>query len=130
MRRKHAVLGDALRAAIMRIRQLDRDKKVQFIILYGSAASGGFGKTSDIDLAVGYAGSARERFEFRKRVLGELGEKFDVQIFQDLPVYVRMQVLKGRVLYMKDARQLHDIAYDTIKEFGLFKRRFLDYIRR
>ena len=56
---------------------------------------------------------------------GVLGDKFDVQIFQDLPLYIRKEVLKGEVLYQKDVDFLYETAIDTVKEYGLFKR-YLD----
>lgn len=119
-----------IKRAIKKIMELDRKGKVQFILLYGSMAKGGYSKLSDVDLVIGYAGDKRERFNFRVRVLGELSARFDVQIFQDLPLYVRVEALKGKVMYAKNMRHLNDVALETIKDFQSFKPRFLDYISR
>lgn len=116
--------------AVETIKKLDHEQKVQFIILYGSLAGGKHGKLSDIDIAIGHAGDRRQRFDFRVRVLGELGDEFDVQIFQDLPLYVRMEVLKGKVLYVRDMRTSSEMALETIRDFEFFQPRFLDYIYR
>jgi len=117
-----------MRAVTERIRKLDRENKIQFVALYGSLAEGRQGKLSDIDLAIGYEGDKRERFNFRIKALGELGDEFDVQIFQDLPLYIRAEVLKGKVLYARDMKLLNKIALETIREFESFKPHFLDYI--
>lgn len=85
---------------------------------------------SDIDLAIGYAGSPDARFQFRLKVLGELSNLFDIQIFQDLPLYVKKEVLKGKVLYTRDKKELYDIAIHTIQDFAFFEPHFLDYIHR
>lgn len=114
---------DELLSVIRSFKDADR---VRFIILYGSALRGeGW---SDIDLAVYYDGTPDEAADFRLRVLCEVDEIFDVQIFQQLPLYVRVQVLRGEVIYSDSERFLHDIAWETVKEFDDFKHRFYDYI--
>jgi len=66
---------------------------------------------------------------FRFRVLTELsGGKFDIQIFEELPLYVRVEVLKGKLLYAKEESEVYDIAWRTIKEFDHFKKYYYDYI--
>jgi hypothetical protein len=115
---------------VEKIKALDPEGRVQFIILYGSRSRGEHGGLSDIDLAVGHEGDRKQRFDFRVKVLGELGERFDVQIYQDLPLYVKEEVLKGEVLYAKDMGLLNEVALETIRDLGFFKPRFLDYIER
>lgn len=71
--------------AVARILQLGGDK-VKFIILFGSRARGDARKDSDYDLCVYYEGNEKEAFRFRVLVLGNLPDKYDVQIFQLLPL--------------------------------------------
>ena len=52
---------------------------------------------------------------------------FDVQIFQDLPLYIRKDVLNGKLLYMKD-KSIYEIARNTIEEFEDFRRGYYDAI--
>ena len=63
------------------------------------------------------------------KILGEVNEKFDIQIFQDLPLYVKNEVLKGRVLYCPDHKILYDTDRATYQDFEEFKYRFYDYIK-
>ena len=121
--------------------------EVQFIILYGSASENlKFLQTSieassqdaaeerdtensDVDLCIGYDGDEEEASRFRYDILSELfADKYDVQIFQLLPLYVKKEVLKGEVLYCRDKRELYDIAYQSVREFDDFKHRYYDYI--
>lgn len=112
--------------ALDRIKAIRGFDRVKFIILYGSAAyDKGY---NDIDLCIYYEGDVEEALDFRFRVLKELPGIFDVQIFQLLPLYVKVEVLKGEVIYCSDETFLHDIAWQTIKEFDAFKHRFYDYI--
>jgi len=114
---------------IEKIKNIEEFEKVQFIILYGSAAEGGMREGSDIDLCIYYDGTPEEASEFRLSVLSTLFEDtYDVQIFQQLPLYVRKEVLKGKVVYCKDTRFLYAVARETIRDFEEFKDRFYDYI--
>ncbi|HNR44816.1 MAG: nucleotidyltransferase domain-containing protein [Dehalococcoidales bacterium] len=102
---------------------------VRFIFLYGSTSTGNANKNSDIDLCIYYEGPENEASRFRLKVLSELStDKYDVKIFQQLPLYIRKEVLKGRLLYSKDFSFVHEVALDTIREFDYFKRFYYDYI--
>ncbi len=115
--------------AIEKIKNVEGFEKVKFIILYGSAAEGQMTGGSDIDLCIYHDGSPDESSRFRFKVLSELfDETFDVQIFQQLPIYVRVEVLKGKIIYCKDKQFLYEAAIETIKDFEAFKHRFYDYI--
>jgi len=98
--------------------------KIKFIVLYGSAAKGKSTGLSDIDIAVYYDGDKRERFEFRVKILGRVGSKFDIQTFQDLPLYIQKDTLStGDVIYYRDYKDIFNIFMKTIREFEDFKPR-------
>jgi len=118
-----------LAEVIEKIKNIEGFEKVAFIILYGSAAEGRMTEGSDIDLCMYYDGAPEEASRFRFKVLSELfDDRYDVQIFQQLPIYVRVEVLRGKVIYCKNKRFLYDVAIETIKDFERFKHRFYDYI--
>ena len=115
--------------ALDRMRTLEGFDKVRFIILYGSVAEGRARAGSDIDLAVYYDGGREEAARFRFAALSELADdRYDIQIFSLLPLYIRTEVLRGRVVYCPDERFIYDVAYRTIREFDDFKHRLYDYI--
>jgi hypothetical protein len=109
------------------IREFDR---VEFVILHGSRAFGKGLETSDLDLCIYYRGTPEEMSRFRLKLLSKLPSYVDVQIFQQLPLYVRKEVLKGKVLFAKDKKFLYEVALKTVKDFEAFKPRFYDYIYR
>ena len=119
-------LTDKIDRAVSRIRSLGGDK-IRFIILYGSASEGRMKEDSDIDICVYYDGE--DASEFRLKVLSDLFDDiYDIKIFQQLPLPLRMEVLKGRFLYEDDTPFLYEKAYETIKEFESFKPRDYDYL--
>lgn len=99
-------------------------ERIRFIVLYGSAVSGNLNELSDIDLAVFYDGDKKERFDFRVKILGRVGNEFYIQIFQDLPLYIQQDIIStGNVLYHSDYEEVFSIFMKTIKEFEDFKPR-------
>ncbi len=99
-------------------------KKIKFIVLYGSAVEGTQTPLSDIDIAIYYEGSKEERFKFRMHILGDVNDKFDIQIFQDLPLYIKKEIIShGEILYQKNYSEIFDIFLQTMKSFGDFKPR-------
>jgi len=99
-------------------------KKIKFIILYGSIVEGRQTPLSDVDLAVYFDGSKKERFNFRMEILGNVNDKFDIQTFQDLPLYIQNEIIsKGRILYQKNYYDVFQIFVKTIKNFRDFKPR-------
>ncbi|MDD2836431.1 MAG: nucleotidyltransferase domain-containing protein, partial [Methanothrix sp.] len=108
------VLHEKIDRAVRKIESLGGDK-VRFIILYGSASAGRMKEDSDIDICVYY--DDVDASEFRLKVLSDLFDDiYDIKIFQQLPLPLRMQVLKGKVLYADDTPFMYDKAYETIKE--------------
>ncbi len=109
---------------IKKIENTDGWEKVKFIILYGSVTNDRFTSLSDIDLAVFYDGNKDERFNFRVHILGRVGDGFDIQTFQDLPVYIKMEIIShGQILYYRDYSEVFDIFMQTIKDYRDFKPR-------
>jgi len=113
--------------AVEKIKALGGER-IRFIILYGSACKNCQREGSDIDICV-YYDDESQASNFRLKVLSDLFEDiYDIKIFQQLPLPLRMQVLKGKVLYSDDTPFMYDKAYETIKEFESFKRRYYDYL--
>ena len=111
---------------IQKLKKIPGFSNVKFIFLYGSQPTGKANKMSDYDFAVYYNGNERERFDFL--IKSNFNEKFDVKIFQDLPLFIKKEVLKGRVIYAKDRGFVYEVVYKTIKDFESFKRYYYDYI--
>jgi len=80
---------------------LNDQLNVKAIYLYGSAADNTLTLNSDIDLAVSIGSTdLKESTLFRKRVLGNLPEKIDLQVFEILPENIRKDILRsGKIIY-------------------------------
>jgi predicted nucleotidyltransferase len=108
---------------ITKIKDIGGDS-IKFIVLYGSAAKVKSTNLSDIDIAVFHSGDKKDRFQFRMKILGRIGNKFDIQTYQDLPLYIQNEILSsGDVLYFSDYTEMFNTFMKTIREFEDFKPR-------
>jgi len=125
---KNDAIRNSVDSAVRQMQKISGFEQVQFIILYGSAIEGRMNRESDIDLCVYYDGVPGDASQFRHRVLSELsGTRYDVQIFQQLPLYVRVEVIRGLPVFVRNTRFLYERATDTLRDFGDFKHRLYDY---
>ena len=125
---KSNVAAEKVERAVEKIKAIG-GSRVRFIILYGSASEDRMRASSDIDISVYYDDEDEAASDFRLQVLSELfDERYDIKIFQQMPVYARIEALKGKVLYCDDRRFMYNKAYETIKEFDSFTRIYYDYI--
>jgi len=105
--------------------------KIEFIILFGSQLDEYHLNDSDIDICIYLREKDNTNLgNIRLDLLKALEGEFDLQMFQLLPIYVQIEVLKGRVLYVKDEDELYRIAYETIEEYEDFYPLYEDYINR
>lgn len=111
------------------IRSIDGFNSVDFIILYGSFSNGTSRECSDIDICVHHTGNEDDRSDFRFRVLSALmDDDIDVHIYQDLPLFIRKDIFKGKILFCRDEIKINDLAYREMREFEDFAPRYHDYI--
>jgi len=93
--------------------------------LYGSYLTDKYTKLSDIDLAVYYNGTKKERFKFRMALSGRVGDKFDVHTFQDLPLYIQAGIVRSnKMVYEKDRKMTYMALIKSLREYEGFKRCF------
>ena len=121
-------MKDKINLFMKKLKEMPDFNRVKFVFLYGSYAEKKQNKFSDIDFAVYYDGESKERFNFRLSLLGKVPDNFDIQVFQDLPLFVRMGILKGKLIYCINEELVYEIANDTIKRFEDFKGYYYDYI--
>ncbi len=122
-------LEDIINETVGRIIALPGSEKVEFIYLYGSAAYGKSHEGSDIDICICYSGAEKEAYKFLLSAMSSINNNIlDIKLFRQLPLYIRIDVFKGRLLFSKDISRVYELAYDTIKEYDEFKPRFYDYI--
>lgn len=113
------------------VNEIKKDKEVAGILLFGS-----YNRKKeyarDVDLCVMFDKGDDKLVMAKKRLnyLSKVPDKFDIQIFQLLPLHVRIKILKeGKVLYSKKMRKIYDTAYKTVKEYNLFEPHYKDYVK-
>jgi predicted nucleotidyltransferase len=109
-----------------------QDGEVLAVIIFGSAARDEQAPFSDVDICLvmmpppkpsGLAGLSYKRLEYMK------DNSFDLRIFQQLPLYIRVRVLReGRILFVRDENQLYELAFRTAQAFEDFKHIYYGYL--
>ena len=94
------------------VNKIKEDKEVIAVLLFGSFLRNK-DYARDADLCVVMSPELKDQIMAHKRLkfLSIVPDKFDIQIFQLLPLYVRIQVLKeGKILYLKDEKKIYDLT--------------------
>ena len=112
------------------LRDTEYFSKIEFIILYGSSLGLYRLDDSDIDICLYIDDEKKNLSIIRLELLKKINDNFDIQMFQLLPLYVQIEVLKGKILYVKDEDRIYEIANETIDEYEDFYPFYLDYINR
>ena len=112
------------------LRDTEYFSKIEFIILYGSSLGLYRLDNSDIDICLYIDDEKKNLSIIRLELLKKFNENFDIQMFQLLPLYVQIEVLKGKILYVKEEDRIYEIANETIDEYEEFYPFYLDYINR
>ena len=105
-------------------------QKTEFVFLYGSVARGEATPLSDIDICVSLNLPPKERLRARMKLSGVLSEKYDITIFEDLPLYVQKEVFRGELLYCRNKTKVIERALETIRDFEDFKPIYEYYIAK
>jgi hypothetical protein len=110
------------------INKAKKDKKVIAVALYGSSLNGK-GRDTDICIFLDKKYPNLEMSKKRLEFLKDFGS-FDIQIFQQLPIYIRKRILKeAKILFCKNLDLLYEIYFSTIKEFNFFEKLYNMYLQ-
>ena len=98
---------------------ISRDEVV-FVYLFGSFGTDEYVEDiSDIDICISF--DNENPVETGIKVDGRLPKRFDLSVFQDLPLYIRKNVLDGELLYSRSKDEVYDTAFKTLREFESFE---------
>ena len=76
------------------------------ILLYGSYAKDEYTKRSDIDISL--VGVDKDTY---MEILGKLGNKYDIKIFEELPLYIKIDIIKNHKVIFGDELELSEYFY-------------------
>jgi predicted nucleotidyltransferase len=106
--------------------EMEKDQDILAIILYGSYARGEEARDVDLCLVL-FPDKVDQAFD--KRIEYSYYDEIDVQVFQDLPLYIRPRIIKeGKVLHVKDEDLLYDVAIQNAREWELFRPKYEMYL--
>lgn len=89
---------------------LTERRDVLAVLLYGSQASGESTPRSDVDICV--VAPEADRDELFRTLLRHVREPYDVKIFESLPMYLKIQVIKNHiVVYARNILDLYEYFY-------------------
>jgi predicted nucleotidyltransferase len=109
------------------VSKAERDKEILAVMVFGSYARGE--KHRDIDVCLVLSKDLENGSMSRKRLAYVSESGLDVHIFQQIPLYIRIRVLKeGKVLFCRDLDALYDIAGHAVKEFAYFEPAYKGYL--
>jgi len=104
-----------------------KDKDIVAVLVFGSYLSKRY---RDIDVCL-VLNKKLSNLNVSKKKLSyqKISSKLDVQILQQLPLYVRMEVIrKNNPLLIKNKDKLFDTAREVIRDFDSFEKYYNDYM--
>lgn len=111
------------------INKLKKQRKIIAVLLFGSYVRNEPHRDIDICLVLDKTYPSIRMSNKKIEYSAELPFKFDVSVFQQLPLYIRKRILENcKILFCKDEDRLYEIAYETIRDFNLFEKAYNYYL--
>jgi predicted nucleotidyltransferase len=112
------------------VSRAEKDHRILAVLLFGSVARNQDRETSDTDICLVLVPGTYTPLQLSRLKL-EYVQDFDqdIQVFQQLPLYVRKRVLKdGKILYSRDMDSLYEVAFAFIREYADYEHIYRDYL--
>ena len=111
------------------ITRAKKDRDVLALAYFGSFARGEKHRDVDICIFLMPKKYAERELSKKKMQYTQENEKYDIQIFQQLPVYIRDRIFReARFIYCADEDILYDLFFAHEREYEHFKPRYEDYL--
>jgi len=112
------------------LKKAKSDKEILAVFLFGSQARGNAHKDSDVDICLALEPNSFSPIKLSRKKLEYLKIcDLDIQIVQQLPIYIQQRILKdGKVLFCRNEDRLYELAFKIIREFEDFRHIYRDYL--
>jgi predicted nucleotidyltransferase len=123
--KKDADTDKIVENAVQQILDDELKNKIKAILLFGSHAKGIVTFRSDIDLCVVFGGDidSNEAAKFRIRIIGDLPDKVDIQVFNTLPQKIKRGIARShKVLYKAESFDNTNFTIKYLKDEDFFLR--------
>ncbi len=110
---------------------IKHDSQILAIFLFGSAVRDERYEDSDVDICLLMNEDSHTSMEFFQKRMSYLKLfNMDIQIFQQLPLYIKIRIIKeGKILFCRNEDRLYEILFRTIQEFSDFEHIYRDYLK-
>lgn len=99
--------------------------RLSFAYIFGSQVEGKASRRSDIDICLYYDIKNLETLKkLLFRIRGRMPERYDISMFQLLPLRVKKEIFKGRPVFLKGRKLPYDIAFTVFREYEEFAPRY------
>ena len=96
------------------------------VVIYGSRVEGGMRPKSDIDVAIiSHETEKEQNIELQKDLLGEFPLKYDIRIFELLPIYIQISIIENYQVIFGDPLEISEYFYSFRKKWDDCKHRIL-----
>jgi len=96
------------------------------VVVYGSYVEGSMRPNSDIDVAViSYENRKEKNIELQKELLGKFPLKYEIRIFELLPIYIQISVIENYMILFGDPLEISEYFYSFRKKWDDCKYRIL-----
>lgn len=109
---------------LLLMNKIKKDRKIIALYQFGSSLQ----NTSYKDIDFCLFNSKKLNYQEKQQYLLFLSEHYDLSFFEDLPMYIKHEVLKGKILINKDPDALYDIVFRFIKKYNDFQPHFKKYL--
>jgi len=96
-------------------------KEAEGIVLYGSHAAGRADARSDIDICI----IRPKTREILNTIYAKVGGKYDIQVFENLPLYIKMGVIQNYMVIYGDEPAISYYLYGFRKQWDEMKYRII-----
>ena len=106
------------------------DNHILAVYLFGSTARKENHPESDIDICLVLNTGSYQKLELSRIKLSyQKSTTLDIQVFQQLPMYIRKRVFKeGQLLYCRNEDQLYNLAFQFIREYADYEHIYREYL--
>ena len=110
-----------------KLREILTPLKERFeVVLFGSIVEGGVRPKSDIDVAIlSRKIEKEENIKLQKDILGEYPLKFDLRVFELLPIYIQISIIENYKVIFGNPLEISEYFYYFRKKWDDCKFRIL-----
>ena len=113
------------------IENAKKDSTILALLLFGSTVRKDHHRNSDTDICLVLMPRPYTPRELSKKKITYLKSfDLDIQILQQLPLYIRKRVIQeGKVLYCRDENMLYEMVFTVMREYADFEHIYREYLQ-